>query len=84
MPGKGKTKDHLNSFRAGETYTYFFPETQEKYANVLERRANHSTFHIALWELLGNHLVIPRVIEMSLSCAFLAVSDMRGQQVKDS
>lgn len=42
------------------------------------------TVLIALWELLGNHLVIPRVIEMSLSSAFLAVCDMGRQQVKDS
>lgn len=43
-----------------------------------------TTVLIALWELLGNHLVIPRVIEMSLSSAFLAVCDMGRQQVKDS
>lgn len=39
---------------------------------------------IALRELLGNHLVIPRVIEMSLSSAFLAGCDTGRQQVKDS
>lgn len=39
---------------------------------------------IALLELLGNHLVIPHVIEMNLSSASLAVCDMQRQQVKDS
>lgn len=42
------------------------------------------TVLIALRELLGNHLVIPRVIEMSLSSAFLAGCDTGRQQVKDS
>lgn len=51
-------------------------------------KANHSTFHnrdrVDGAELLGNHLVIPCVIEMNLSSAFLAICDMRRQQVKDS
>ena len=47
----------------------------------------HSTTEtvlIVLCELLGNHLVIPHVLEMNLSSAFLAICDMRRQQVKDS
>lgn len=38
-------KDHFNSFGAGETYLFFFPKFQEKYANVPERKANHSIYH---------------------------------------
>lgn len=49
-------------------------------------KANHTTFHhtdcVAWAELLGNHLVIPLVKETNLSSAFLAICDMRRQQVK--
>lgn len=51
-------------------------------------KASHPTFHnrhrVDCAALLGNHSVIPCVIEMNLSSAFLAVCDMKRQQVKDS